>query len=38
VNSRYGYGSAVALMLTLVTGAVTLAYLRRQASSRKDLS
>jgi ABC-type sugar transport system permease subunit len=38
VTGRYGYGSAVALMLTLVTGAVTLAYLRRQASSRKELS
>ena len=37
VTGRYGYGSSVALMLTLVTGAVTLAYLRRQTSTRKEL-
>ncbi len=37
VTSDYGYGSAVALVLTLTTGAVTLAYLRRQVRSREGL-
>jgi multiple sugar transport system permease protein len=37
VTGQYGYGSAVALVLTLTTGAVTLAYLRRQVGVRKEL-
>lgn len=37
VSGEYGYGSAVALVLTLTTGAVTLAYLRRQVTSREAL-
>jgi ABC-type sugar transport system permease subunit len=37
VSGEYGYGSAVALVLTLTTGAVTLAYLRRQVKSREAL-
>ncbi|MCW6007607.1 sugar ABC transporter permease [Micromonospora sp. CPCC 205371] len=38
VAGEYGYGSAVAMVLTLTTGAVTLAYLRRQVKVREDLS
>ncbi|MEH1128336.1 carbohydrate ABC transporter permease [Micromonospora sp. CPCC 206061] len=38
VAGEYGYGSAVAMVLTLTTGAVTLAYLRRQVKAREDLS
>jgi multiple sugar transport system permease protein len=38
VSGQYGYGSAVALVLTLVTGSVTLVYLRQQASRRRDLT
>jgi ABC-type sugar transport system permease subunit len=38
VAGQYGYGSAVALVLTLTTGLVTFAYLRRQARSREGLS
>jgi ABC-type sugar transport system permease subunit len=37
VAGDYGYGSAVALVLTLTTGLVTVAYLRRQARSREGL-
>jgi len=37
VSSEYGYGSAVALVLTLVTGAVTLAYLRYQIKGQESL-
>lgn len=37
VAGEYGYGSAVAFVLTLTTGAVTLAYLRRQARTREEL-
>jgi multiple sugar transport system permease protein len=37
VSGEYGYGSAVALVLTLTTGAITLAYLRRQVKSREAL-
>jgi multiple sugar transport system permease protein len=35
VTHEYGYGSAVALALTVVTGAVSFAYLRRQLSTRR---
>jgi multiple sugar transport system permease protein len=38
VSGDYGYGSAVALVLTLTTAAVTLAYLRRQVKAREGLS
>jgi ABC-type sugar transport system permease subunit len=38
VAGEYGYGSAVAMVLTLTTGAITLAYLRRQVKVREDLS
>ena len=38
VSGQYGYGSAVALVLTLVTGSVTLVYLRQQATRRRDLT
>jgi ABC-type sugar transport system permease subunit len=38
VTGEYGYGSAVALVLTLTTGAVTLAYLRRQVRTREELT
>ncbi|MEJ3745763.1 sugar ABC transporter permease [Actinomycetes bacterium KLBMP 9797] len=38
VAGEYGYGSAVALVLTLTTGAITLAYLRRQVKTREELS
>ncbi|HTF07207.1 MAG TPA: sugar ABC transporter permease [Asanoa sp.] len=37
VSSDYGYGSAVALVLTLVTGAVTIAYLRFQIRGQEKL-
>jgi ABC-type sugar transport system permease subunit len=37
VAGDYGYGSAVALVLTLTTGLVTVAYLRRQTRSREGL-
>jgi ABC-type sugar transport system permease subunit len=37
VSGQYGYGSAVAVVLTLTTGAVTLAYLRRSMGARKEL-
>jgi multiple sugar transport system permease protein len=37
VAGDYGYGSAVALVLTLTTGLVTVAYLRRQVRSREGL-
>ncbi|GFJ82795.1 carbohydrate ABC transporter permease [Phytohabitans houttuyneae] len=37
VAGEYGYGSSVALVLTLTTGAITLAYLRRQVKSREAL-
>ncbi|GAA4696682.1 permease [Phytohabitans rumicis] len=37
VAGEYGYGSAVALVLTLTTGAITLAYMRRQVTSREAL-
>jgi ABC-type sugar transport system permease subunit len=37
VSGEYGYGSAVAVVLTLTTGAITLAYLRRQARTREEL-
>ncbi|MEV0715844.1 sugar ABC transporter permease [Asanoa sp. NPDC050611] len=37
VSSDYGYGSAVALVLTLVTGAVTVAYLRFQIRGQEKL-
>ncbi len=37
VSGEYGYGSAVALVLTLTTAAVTLAYLRRQVKTREGL-
>lgn len=35
VAAEYGYGSAVAFSLTLVTGVVTFAYLRRQLSTKE---
>jgi multiple sugar transport system permease protein len=38
VAGDYGYGSAVALVLTLTTGLVTVAYLRRQVRSREGLA
>lgn len=38
VSGDYGYGSAVALVLTVTTGAVTLAYLRRQVRTREGLN
>jgi ABC-type sugar transport system permease subunit len=34
VTHEYGYGSAVALALTVVAGAVSFAYLRRQLSTK----
>jgi multiple sugar transport system permease protein len=37
VANDYGYGSAIAVMLTVVTGAVSIVYLRRQLSSREAL-
>ncbi|GIF45715.1 carbohydrate ABC transporter membrane protein 1 (CUT1 family) [Asanoa ferruginea] len=37
VSGDYGYGSAVALVLTLVTGAVTIAYLRFQIRGQEKL-
>jgi ABC-type sugar transport system permease subunit len=38
VSGEYGYGSAVALLLTLTTSLVTIAYLRRQVRSREGLA
>lgn len=38
VSAEYGYGAAVALALTIVTGVVSFVYLRRQMSARKGLS
>lgn len=38
VTAEYGYGAAVAVALTVVTGVVSFAYLRRQLASRKGLS
>jgi ABC-type sugar transport system permease subunit len=38
VAGQYGYGSAVALVLTVTTGVVTLAYLSRQVKSREGLN
>jgi ABC-type sugar transport system permease subunit len=35
VTHEYGYGSAVALALTVVTGAISFAYLRRQLSTKR---
>lgn len=37
VADQYGYGSAVAVMLTVVTGAVSVIYLRRQMARREAL-
>ena len=38
VSHEYGYGSAVALVLTVVAGAVSFGYLRRQLSARRGLA
>jgi multiple sugar transport system permease protein len=38
VADQYGYGSAVAVMLTVVTGAISVIYLRRQLARREALS
>jgi multiple sugar transport system permease protein len=38
VSGDYGYGSAVALVLTVTTAAVTLAYLRWQTKTREGLA
>jgi multiple sugar transport system permease protein len=37
VADEYGYGSAVAMFLTVVTGIVSFLYLRRQLSSRRAI-
>lgn len=37
VADQYGYGSAVAIFLTVVTGIVSWLYLRRQLSSRRAI-
>lgn len=37
VADQYGYGSAVAVSLTVVTGIVSFVYLRHQLSSRKAI-
>lgn len=37
VADQYGYGSAVAVMLTVVTGAISVIYLRRQLARREAL-
>jgi multiple sugar transport system permease protein len=38
VANEYGYGSAVAVLLTVVTGVVSVIYLRQQLSRREGLS
>lgn len=38
VAAEYGYGAAVAFSLTVVTGLVSFIYLRRQLSSRGELT
>lgn len=38
VAGEYGYGSAVAFSLTVVTGLVSFVYLRRQLSTRGELA
>lgn len=37
VADQYGYGSAVAVMLTVITGVVSVIYLRRQLGRREAL-
>lgn len=37
VADQYGYGSAVAVMLTVVTGVISMLYLRQQMSRREAL-
>lgn len=37
VANDYGYGSTIAVLLTVVTGAVSIVYLRRQLASREAL-
>lgn len=37
VADQYGYGSAVAVLLTVVTGVVSVIYLRQQLSRREGL-
>jgi ABC-type sugar transport system permease subunit len=38
VADQYGYGSAVAVLLTVVTGVVSVIYLRQQLSRRERLN
>ena len=38
VADEYGYGSAIAVVLTVVSGFVSFVYLRRQLGSRREIS
>jgi multiple sugar transport system permease protein len=38
VADEYGYGSAIAVVLTVVSGLVSFVYLRRQLGSRREIS
>jgi len=37
VADQYGYGSAIAVVLTVVSGLISFVYLRRQLGSRKEI-